>query len=245
MKQLENLWGSAQKAVSSTVDATGKVATDAVNSTTKAASDAMNSTASAISKTVESTAKMVSSTVESTARLAIDTALDTKDSAIVGVVKGVGNSWDAVAEVFKSPLVGFGVTVGMWIAPVPVGVGVGILWLLDSQMKGSQIRIENHLEDSMQRRKRERVVGLLQKYGEIPETAVIKTAMLNIQLNSKTGEVTGDVLAGDFKGQKIEDLDFHGLHQLIESCEEDVDSREVLEALENHRKARLKGLIGS
>lgn len=234
MSTFESLWGAAQKAVSNTLDATEQAASGVMGSTTKAMSD-----------TVSSTTKIVSSTVESTARLAIDTALDTKDSAIVGVVKGVGNSWDAVADVLKTPLVGFGVTVGMWIAPVPVGVGVGILWLLDSQMKGSQTRIENHLEDSMQRRKRERVVGLLQKYGEIPETAVIKTAMLNIQLNSKTGEVTGDVLAGDFKGQKIEDLDFLGLHQLIESCEEDVDSREVLEALENHRKARLKGLINS
>lgn len=234
MSTFESLWGAAQKAVSSTLDATEQAASGVMRSTTKSVSD-----------TVSSTTKIVSSTVESTARLAIDTALDTKDSAIVGVVKGVGNSWDAVADVFKSPLVGFGVTVGMWIAPVPVGVGVGILWLLDSQMKGSQTRIENHLEDSMQRRKRERVVGLLQKYGEIPETAVIKTAMLSIQLNSKTGEVTGDVLAGDFKGQIIEDLDFHGLHLLIESCGEDVDSREVLEALENHRKARLKGLISS
>jgi hypothetical protein len=242
MKQLENLWGAAQKAVSSTVDATVNVAADAVNSTTKAATDAMNSSAKAISGSVGSTAKIVSSTVESTARLAIDTALDTKDSAIVGVVKGVGNSWDAVADVLKSPLVGFGVSVGMWIAPVPVGVGVGILWLLDSQMKGSQTRIEYHVEETIQRRTRERVVGLLQKYGEIPETAVIKTAMLNIQLNSKSGEVTGDVIAGDYKGQKIENQDFHGLFLLIESCGDDTDSRQVLEALENHRKARLKGL---
>jgi hypothetical protein len=243
MSTLESLWGAAQKAVSSTFDATEQAATGVLNSTTKAVTDTVSSTTKMVSSTVGSTSKAVQSTVESKAKLVIDTALDAKDTAIVGVVRGVGNSWDAVADAIKSPLAGFGISIGMMIAPVPVGIGIGMLWLLDSQMKGGQTRIENHIEEAIQRRTRERVVGLLQKYGEIPETAVIKTAMLNLQLNSKTGEVTGDILAGDFKGQRIEDLDFHGLVELILSCGDDADSRQVLEALENHRIARLKGLI--
>lgn len=231
MSTLESLWGAAQKAVSDTVDSTGKVASDAISSTGKA-----------ISSAVESTTRAVQSSVESKAMLVIDTALDTKDSAIGSVVSGVGSSWDVLAGVVKSPFVGLGISIGMWIAPVPVGVGLGMFWLIDSQFAGTQSRITSEIEGAKQRRTRERVVGLLQKYGEIPETAVIKTAMLSVELNSKTGEVTGDVLAGGFKGTKIEDLDFHGLHQVKESCGNDTESRQVLEAIEHLRKTRLQGL---
>lgn len=187
--------------------------------------------------------KAVSSAVESKTKLVIDSALDAKDSAIGGVVKGVGSTWGVIGGILNDPIVGVGISIGMIAAPVPVGVGLGILWLLESQMKGSQQRIENHIEESKQRRTRERVIGLLKKYGEIPETAILETSLLRVNLNSKTGEITGEVKAGDYKGYRIEELDHHGLFLLIQSCNDDLDSKQVLETIEHMRMPRLNGSV--
>lgn len=189
--------------------------------------------------------RAVSSAVESNTKRVIDGALDVKDNALGGVAKGIGHTWGAATELLHFPvlgdLIGVGVTIGLIAAPVPVGVGLGILWFMDSQIKDRQAQIETHVEDSKKRRKRERVVSLLKKYGEIPETAIIETALLKMSLNSKTGEITGVVLAGDFQGSRIESLEYQNLYKLIESCGEDVESRQILEVIENMRIKSLPG----
>lgn len=190
--------------------------------------------------------KAVSSVVETNTKRVIDGALDAKDNALGGVAKGIGQTWGAATDLLHFPvlgdLLGVGVTIGLIAAPVPVGIGLGILWFMDSQLKDRQVQIESHVEESKKRRKHERVVSLLRKYGEIPETAIIETALLKMSLNSKTGEITGVVLAGDFKGSRIESLDYQSLFKLIESCGADVESRQILEVIENMRIKSLPGV---
>jgi hypothetical protein len=191
--------------------------------------------------------KAVSSVVEANTKRVIDGALDVKDNTLGGVAKGIGNSWGAASEIVNFPvigeLIGMGVSIGLLAAPVPVGVGLGILWLFDSQIKERQGQIEALVEDSKKRRKHERVVGLLKKYGEIPETAILETSLIRIELNSKTGQISGCVLTGDFKNTRIEDIDHHGLFQLIQSCNDDPESRQILEAIENIRTKSLKEIF--
>lgn len=187
----------------------------------------------------------VSNAVEANAKRLIDGALDAKDTALSGVAKGIGNTWGAAASILEFPLigelVGFGVSIGMLAAPVPVGVGLGILWLFDSQIKDRQNEIESRAEKSKKRRKHERVVRLLKKFGEIPEMAILETRLLRIVLDSKTGDITGQVLQGALQGLKIEDLDHYALFQLIQTCDEDPESKEILEAI-NHIRVKKIGV---
>lgn len=189
----------------------------------------------------------VSLSVESGTRRMIDGALDAKDTTLGGIAKTVGNTWDAATDVLHFPilgeLIGVGVTVGLIAAPVPVAIGLGILMLVDMQVKERQQQIQDHVDEAINRRTRDRVVGMIQKYGEIPETAIIETPLIKVNLCNSKGTITGVVKAGPFKGQKIEEIDHHGFFHLIQSCGEDQETRQVLESIESIRIKNLKRAI--
>lgn len=69
-------------------------------------------------------------------------------------------------------------------------------------------------------------------YGAAGETgnSVIRTRYLVIELDHNTGEMDGEVLLGKHKGAKLSSLDLGALIELLEECEQDNDSKQVLEA---------------
>lgn len=229
----------------------GTVAADSVASGTRRMLDGVagvaDSAVDGVSDAANRAQRAVSRSVESGTRRMLDGALDAKDAALGGIAKTVGNTWGAATDVLHFPilgeLIGIGVTVGLITAPVPVAIGVGILMLVDMQMKERQQQIQDHVDESIQRRTRDRVVGMIQKYGEIPETAIIETPMAKVHLCSSKGTITGVVKTGPYQGQKIEEIDHHGLFQLIQSCGDDQESRQVLESIESIRIKNLQRAI--
>jgi hypothetical protein len=63
------------------------------------------------------------------------------------------------------------------------------------------------------------------------QTSRIDTTFLSMALDHDTGEMSGEVLAGQFKGAQLRDLDFDQLLQLMNECQaQDADSVALLEA---------------
>lgn len=238
--ELGHAASTAHKAASSSVvQGTGRLidgVMDATDSASKGLSSAANRAQLAVALTVESGARRV-----------IDGALDVKDVALGGVAKTVGGTWDAAAGVLKYPLlgelIGLGVGIGLIAAPVPVAIGIGILMLVDTHVKDQQEKIQGRVDEAIQRRTKDRVAAMLKKYGEIPETAIIETAMVKVHLNSRKGTITGVVKTGNYQGIQIEDLDHYGFFRLIESCGADHESRQILESLERIRLKSIQGAI--
>lgn len=69
-------------------------------------------------------------------------------------------------------------------------------------------------------------------YGAAGESgnSVIRTQYLIIELDHHTGAMDGQVLEGEKKGAKLSSLNLEALIALLEECEQDNDSRQVLEA---------------
>lgn len=208
---------------------------------------AADSTIDGISSGANKAQRAVAITLESGTRRVIDGALDAKDATLGTVAKTVGETWGAATAIMKFPilgeLIGLGVGIGLFAAPVPVAIGLGILALVDSQIKDKSGKIQSHVDEAIQRRTHDRVMHMIRKYGEIPETAIIETAMVTVRLNSNDGTITGVVKKGEMKNSKIEEIDHHGFFKLIESCGDDQESRQVLESLENIRLKSIQGAI--
>lgn len=60
--------------------------------------------------------------------------------------------------------------------------------------------------------------------------SVIRTLFLLMELDHSTGTMDGEVLQGAFKGAKLSSLELEDLIALLEECEADGDSRQILEA---------------
>lgn len=57
----------------------------------------------------------------------------------------------------------------------------------------------------------------------------VRTAWLSMHLDHDSGELTGEVIKGAFRGQRLEDLDFDGLIRLLGECgNEDAQSAQLL-----------------
>lgn len=247
-----NIASEAKKSTSDTVDQIGDALDQAhqsvsgfFRSSTQGLLDSVTGAASSAADGITDAGNAVALTVESGARRVVDSAMDAKDLTIIGAAGLVGDTWSKAAGVLKFPFLGeiVGIAVGVGLMPIPVGIGLGLLMLIDSQIEGKQAQIQAHADQSIKRRNKERVLEMMNKYGEIPETAIIETKMLKVSINSSKGTISGVVKSGDFKGKKLEELDHHGFFMLIQSCGDDEESRQVLESLERIRLKNVQGAI--
>ncbi len=171
-------------------------------------------------------------TVETSLLEAKDSVLDKCVSVTGAAVKIYHGVVGTVAM-----MVELGVVVAAVTAPVPTAIGICLLWLLKWQLNSVSGAVNDAVKEEAANRKLKRVTGLLKKYGSIPETANLKTDTVSMVINSRTGEVTGSVLAGAFKGRDLDSLTDGDLVQLIESSKSQ-DSKDVFEAYQALRNAR-------
>lgn len=234
LKQLEllkNAAGKAQDSVAGAASRTHEAVAGTLGSTQAAlattAHKAHTTVVESIGGSANSAKNAVFGTVESTVRSARDTVLDARDDALGLVVRKVGGVADA-GRLFICTLE-IPVMIGMYVAPVPVGVGLALLALAEFQFGGSLDKLESELEESKARRKFDREVGLLQKYGKIPATAVLTSDDLVLDIQSNPLKITGSVKTGKLVGRTIESLG-HGELEHIFANSRDPNTHAIVRA---------------
>ncbi len=65
----------------------------------------------------------------------------------------------------------------------------------------------------------------------------VRTAMVEMELDHDSGEMTGTILAGGFQGRGLDDLDEHDLQDLWQETAQDSQSRKLVEAYLDRRLA--------
>ena len=63
------------------------------------------------------------------------------------------------------------------------------------------------------------------------QTSTVETAILRMQLDHDTGDLQGEVLQGNFKGWRLQDMELAQLQELLAYCQrEDADSARLLDS---------------
>lgn len=166
-------------------------------------------------------------------------ALSTRDAVLdkVSIATGAATKLCAGVVGTVTVMIDVGIVVAAIAAPVPTAVALGLLWLLEHQMRSVSNVIDDSVEDERAGRQLKRVTGLLKKYGQIPETATLRTAGVVMHINSRSGEVSGTIVAGAFEGQSLGSLSASDLQLLIATSNDD-DTRSVLEGYRALREAQ-------
>jgi len=119
-------------------------------------------------------------------------------------------------------------------------IGLALLWMMGDEISSNNKRIDEKKNQRTKRRAFDRVVGLLKQYGEIPETALVETEFVRMEIHAVTGEVDGEILAGQYKGRRLTSLEDEIVINLVNSSS-DTDTKELLESyLAFLEKARSK-----
>ena len=77
---------------------------------------------------------------------------------------------------------------------------------------------------------------LLKKHGATPESALLETEWVCVSINSRTGEIRGKILQGQFKGAPLEQLSIQQLQNLIDHAPGE-ETQSLLEAYLSFRDA--------
>lgn len=206
----------------------GKTASTSVENAIKGAKVSVQETVSDVAEASMNAAFRVEASVLE----ARDAALDKVAGATGAAIKayyGIYGTVRFMAEV--------GVVVAFVAAPVPAAIGVGLLWLLQWQLHQVGEVVDEVVGDDRSSRKLERITGLLKKYGQIPETATLQTDLVKMAINSSSGEVSGQVLAGEFRGRDLDSLSMEDLGRLVEFSR-DEETKSILEAYLSLRNVR-------
>lgn len=229
-KAQESVTGTAQRAQESVVGTAQRTQVAVIETAQKA----QGAVVGTIEAQVQTAKNVVVGGIESTVLSAKDAVLDARDDALGSVIRKVGQATDIGRMIVYSDLGSIPVSIGMVFAPVPIGIGVGILFLAEMALGGSLDKIEEGLEQSKARRKFDRTVGLLQKYGKIPATSVLESEHIRLEIQAKPVSVTGLVKSGQFEGRRAEHLETHELEQLLEAYK-DPDTQEIVKAYQKFR----------
>lgn len=209
--------------------------------------DAGRSVSSSVEGAIEDVKTTARETSSSVAQAGKDAAL-AAESSVLGardaVLDKVAGATGAAMKVYYGIastvhiLASAGIVVVAVVAPVPFVVGVGLLWLIEMQIKMMSSDVDSAVKDEQSSRKMERVTGLLKKYGKIPESATMQTKFITMSVNSRSGEVTGKVLAGEFEGVNLDDLSNEDLDRLTDFVRDD-ETKSILEAYRSLRNTRV------
>lgn len=136
----------------------------------------------------------------------IDDGVSAAQKVYIGA-KGVVDTW-----------VTAGVTISLVVAPVPTVIGLAMMWLINLSVEAAKSEIDNKSNIKKRQREIKRLTGILKKFGSIPQTAYIETRYVKIKLDATTNSIEGTILAGEFKGVGLNNIDCDQLEQLIQSC---------------------------
>ena len=171
--------------------------------------------------------KIVAYTVDSTKAPVRDAALDAKDAAVGSVVRQMGKAVDLGRSLVDLPYIEFPISIAFLVAPVPLAIGVGLIVLMEHKLEGTQGKIHAKLYEGKRRRHFDRTVALLQKHGRIPETAVLETDHIRLEISSQCIEVKGEVKTGPYAGRCVQTLEGLDIDKLIGLCT-DHETQEIL-----------------
>ena len=166
----------------------------------------------------------------------VDAALGAKDAAIEAVVGQAEKVVGLGQSVFKIPYIELPLSIAFIVAPVPMAVGCGLMFIMDWKLDETQSRLKRRGAEARARRQFDRTVDLLQKHGHIPETAVLETEHIRLEINSTLMGVTGSVKTGWYASRCLPTLDDAELNHLI-VMSTDPDTLEILRA---YRQLRSK-----
>jgi len=157
-------------------------------------------------KTAQCRAETIYKTAKDDIADCIDDGVSAARKVYVGA-KGVVDAW-----------VTAGVTISLVVAPVPTVIGLAMMWLINLSVEAAKNEIDNQVNMKKRQREIRRLTAILKKFGSIPQTAYIETQYVKITLDATTNNIEGKILAGDFKGVSLIDIDIDELQRLIQSC---------------------------
>lgn len=168
------------------------------------------------------TESMYRSTVDS-----VEDVVDYTSAAFLKAYAGVVGTYHALKYA--------GLTIALITAPVPTLVAMAILWLMELSIDSVKSNIEHELDDNKKKREFDRVVGILKKYGKIPQTAVVNTEFVEMEIDSVSGSVSGVILQGEYQGISLNEVDDEVLAKLTETSP-NKETKSLLEAYSSYRK---------
>lgn len=171
--------------------------------------------------------KNVAYTVDSTKATVRDAALDAKDAAVGSVVRQMGKAVDLGRSLIDIPYIEFPISIAFMVAPVPLAIGVGLIVLMEHKLEGTLGKTHARLYEAKRRRHFDRTVALLQKHGRIPETAVLETDHIRLEISSQCVDVKGTVKTGPYAGRCVQTLEAPDVDALIALCT-DPETQEIL-----------------
>lgn len=157
-------------------------------------------------KTAQCHAETIYKTAKDDIADCIDDGVSAARKVYVGA-KGVVDAW-----------VTAGVTISLVVAPVPTVIGLAMMWLINLSVEAAKNEIDNQVNLKKRQREIRRLTAILKKFGSIPQTAYIETQYVKITLDATTNNIEGTILAGEFKGVGLNNIDCDQLEQLIQTC---------------------------
>lgn len=175
----------------------------------------------------------------------VDNAKYQAESMYHSVVDSVEEAVDYTSATFLKAYAGIlgtyhafkyaGLSIALVTAPVPTLVAMAVLWLMELSIDSIKNDIDSELKEKEKKREFDRVVKMLKKYGKIPQTALVETKLVKMEIDSVTGTVNGFVLSGKFKGISLGDIDDNDLLDLA-STSPDRDTKSLLESYISYRE---------
>ncbi len=168
---------------------------------------------------VSSSAEELSNTVKSKTSHYVTTArdgiADTADEIIDAAFKmyaGILSAWETMKAV--------GITVSFIAAPVPTAIGLIVLWIMEESLKAQKTAIDEAVVDSKKKRKFDRAIKQLKDYGAIPQTSILETAYVKLEVDSLSQTADGYIKQGEYKNKALSDLTEADINKLIENTPE-------------------------
>ncbi|MBM26249.1 MAG: hypothetical protein CL760_11350 [Chloroflexi bacterium] len=223
------------------VDSSVKKVTETKNEITEGISNVSNTVTTKVSKTVDSVTETVDSVVETVDNVATTATVVTKKlyngvETVVATVKIVGDklvktvNWVLGFSIF---ILEAGLTIAAVTSPVPTLIGIAILFIMGKFISD----IADEVEDTKTQKKTKKAIETLKKYGAIPKNAIVKTDLVEMNIDSEAGTVSGKILKGDFKNASLESLSISEIENLAHYAPEE-KTKELLEAYLSFRKKK-------
>lgn len=175
----------------------------------------------------------------------VDDAKYQAESMYHSVIDSVEEATDYTSATFRKAFASFvgtyhalkyaGLSIVLVAAPVPTLVAIAVLWLMGLSIDSIKNDIDGELKDKERKREFDRVVKMLRKYGKIPQTALVETKLVKMEIDSITGNVNGFILSGKFKGVSLAEIDDNNLLDLV-STSPDRDTKSLLESYISYRE---------
>lgn len=183
----------------------------------------MKEKVSSLLNSVHSEGKVALAKVDSALQSTKDSILDSIDDGVSSVKKTYGR----VTETLET-FVAVGATVALIVAPVPTAVALAMMWFMEKSIIAQNSKIDSVTAMKKNDREFKRVSGLLKKHGIIPQTAIVETEHLRLEIDAERNTISGVVLKGPNTGLYLNDMDDQTL-DVFRNSSPDEDTRQLME----------------